>query len=128
MSYKEWVESGFKDKIKLRLSERGDTHGRLWLNPAKYESSICIDNSLFLEPIREEKIIYPIHSYEIFDFSEDQVDDIIDKICNKIEIAFVDIISSKDLSKKISFVEGDLEIKLEYRVALITIKYNIAEW
>ena len=127
MSYREWVEQELQPKILEELVRRGGNHGRVWLNPARYDFPTTFEQSTEIQPIRELKVIIPTHSYQVFEFNDEELKDFIDDCCKKIEKSFEDIISVKLPANKIKHIDGDIRINLEYRVCIIYLKYNLAE-
>jgi hypothetical protein len=127
MSYREQVEQEIRGKVILKLEQRGGDHKMAWLNPAIYDRHITFDTSLPLEPIREAKVIVPVHSYEVFDYDDGEMEKYIELVCHKIEVWFTTYISEITLGEKIAYVSGPLKIELQYRITLVTILYNLVE-
>lgn len=125
MSYRRIAEAEINKKLISRLSVRGGSFSRGWLNPANYYHPVSFDNTIPLEPIKETKIIYPIHSYEIFEMEDLELDECIDKICQAIEKFFILKILDFGPNCKVNYVESDISISLEYRIASIYFKYNL---
>jgi hypothetical protein len=124
MSYRRLAEQEINPKLISRLSVRGGSFSRSWLNPANYYHPVFFE-TIPLEPVKESRIIYPIHSYEIFEMEPPELDECIDKICQAIEKFFILKITDFGPSYRVSYVESDILISLEYRIASIYFKYSL---
>lgn len=127
MSIRSRTEECFKKEIAEKLTIRGGSHRRVWLDSSKYENKIIFDAAQ-IEPLKVAKIVYPIHSYEIFDMEDEQVINLQYLMCQKIENHFINMLSEFPNHSKIIYVEGDLEISLDYRVCRIKVDYNIVNF
>lgn len=128
MSYRERAEKDLKNKIVSRLNKLSDNGIRPWFNSIHYPKKIILDNSIQLYPLKKNKVILQYHSYEIFDFDKAGIEEYVETACKKLEHSMVELITERDLSKKIAYVEGDIVLSLDYRVSLLYLNYNIAEW
>jgi hypothetical protein len=126
MSYREWVEHELQPKILEELVRRGGSHGRVWLNPSQYDFPTTFEQCAEIKPTRELKVVIPTHSYQVFEFDDEELKVFIEDCCNKIEKNFIDIISIRLPADKIRYIDGDIKIQLEYRVCIIRINYNLA--
>lgn len=127
MSYREIIEQDIKSKIVARLDERGASFKRAWLNPSNYPHPISFEDGVLLDAMREARIVIQTHSYEVFDYDEEEIKKYIDLSCSKIEDYFIRMISDREGVTKFAFIEGDLNVSLEYRVTIISLAYNLAE-
>jgi hypothetical protein len=125
MSYREWVEQELQPRILEELVKRGGSHGRVWLNPAQYEFPTTFEQCAEIKPTRELKVFIPTHSYQIFEFNDEELKVFIEDCCKKIEKSFIDVISAQLPANKIKYIDGDIKISLEYRVCIIYISYNL---
>ena len=120
MSYRSIAEREINKKLSEKLNLRGGSFYRAWLDSGKYYHPVTFDPKIPLEPIKEIRVIYPIHSYEIFEMEPIELEECIDKICQHIQK-----ISDYGPNCRFNYVEEQISISLEYRVASILFKYNI---
>lgn len=121
MSLKRSTEEAFRLKL---LSKLDAAKPYAWSDSTRYDAEIIFDNSP-IEPIKTTKILYPIHSYEIFEMEEAEIDSLQDKMIKKIEAYFISKISEAESGSRVLYSCGDLTISLEYRIAIITLQYNL---
>lgn len=124
MSFRTAAEQELKAKISKALLDRSSGFHRAWLNPSKYNKNLSFNISP--SKIEEERIIYPVYSYEIFDMEAEELSNFINDIAYKIENFFVQKLSSATDGSVVSYHEDSIEISLEYRVALLKIKYSLS--
>lgn len=119
------IRTDTEEVFRLRLTSKlNSSQPYAWLDPAKYDNPILFDNSP-VDPVKTARIPYPIHSYEIFEMQEQEIDTLQDKMIKKIESYFISKISEAESGSRVIYSGGDLKISLEYRIAIITLQYNL---
>jgi hypothetical protein len=125
MSYRRLAEQEINKKLAEKLTVRGGSFYRAWLNSANYYHPVVYDPSIPLDPIKEVRVIYPIYSYEIFEMEQPELEECLDKICKYVEKFFIQKILDYGPNCRFNYVEDQILVSLEYRVASIFFKYNI---
>lgn len=124
MSFRTAAEQELKAKISNALLDRSSGFHRAWLNPGKYNKDLSFN--ILPSTIEEERIIYPVYSYEIFDMEKEELSNFIDDLAYKIESFFFNKLISAADGSVVSYHEDSIEISLEYRIALLKIRYSLS--